>query len=143
MTKYGIFIRILFQHRKDFGKSLIGTQSTRGDGGERTDACRRVEDQFSERQVVTLQRGFFERTDGLCTDFGVSMGKQRHETLRRGGTLGERCHGRRLATESFARGDGGTTTGQDAKTPDAMQALKGVVRFGSGLKTVGSVRSTG
>ena len=71
------------------------------------------------------------------------MGEQRHETVRGGDAIGERCHRGGLAIESFARGDRGPAAGEDAETPDAVDAFERVGRLRRGLEAVGGVGSAG
>ena len=143
VTEHGVGVGVLLEHREDLGEIFVGAEAGGGDGSEGTHAERRVEDQLTERQVVPLERRFFEHTHDLGADFGVGIGQQRHEALGGGGAVGERSERRMLAAEGFARGDGGTAAGEDTEAPDAVQALESARGLRGGFETVSGVGTAG
>ena len=143
MAQHRIGVGVLPEHRQHLGQVLIRAEAGGGQGGEGAHARRRVEDELAEREFVPVQRGLRKRAGGLGADLGVGMGEQRHETVRGGDAGGERCDRSGLAIESFARGDRGAATGENAETPDAVDAFERVGRLRRGLETVGGVRAAG
>ena len=143
VAKHRVGVGVFLEHREDLREIFVGAETGGRDGGEGPHAERRVENQLTKRQVVALERGFFESAHSLGADFGVGVSQQRHEALGGGGAVGERSDGRVLATEGFAGGDGGAATGEDAEAPDAVQALETVRRLRGGFETVRGVRTTG
>ena len=142
MTEHRVGISVLLEHREDFRESLVGAETSRGDGGEGAHAGGGIEDQLAERQVVTLERGFFQGADGLGADFGVGVREQRDETTGGGGARFEGSH-RGRALPGTTGSDGRATTGEDTETPDAVDAFEGVGGLGGGLKAVRGVRTAG
>ena len=143
MAKHRVLISVFAEHRQDFRQILIGSKTAGSNGGKGTHAKRGVENQLTERKVVTLERAFLEDADGLRADFGVSMAKQGQEALGGGDAISQRGDRRGLAIKGFARSDGSTTTGEDTEPPDSMNALERISGLRRGLKPVSGVGTTG
>ena len=131
VTDDRVGVGVLLEHREDLREELVSAETGRGDGGKGTHAGRWVEDQLAERELVTLERSFFEGPHSLSADFGVGMSEQRDETPGRGGAVFQRGD-RGRALPGGARGDGRATAGEDTETPDAVHAFEGVRRLGGG-----------
>ena len=114
-----------------------------GDGGLASDSGGGISEKGGEADLRDVEGRLAEGADGLGAHVDIGILQERQETARGGGSSRLRREGRGTSVPGVGRLEGSAAAGEDAETPDAVEALELVLRSGGSGEAVSAVGPAG